>query len=78
MNGMIIVVCVVPSNLYVDLSQITNYRISDEAMSKIAQFKNMRQLSLFYCNISNRGMLVLSLTLTTYIILSNCYIKSIG
>jgi hypothetical protein len=30
-------------------------------MSKIAQFEHMRQLSLFYCNISNRGMLFLSL-----------------
>ncbi|KAL7542512.1 hypothetical protein ACHAXR_011846 [Thalassiosira sp. AJA248-18] len=34
--------------------------ISDAAMSKIAQFKHMRHLSLFYCNISNRGLRHLS------------------
>ena len=43
---------VMPNLITLDLAD-TN--ISDAAMSKISQFKNMRHLSLFYCNISNRG-----------------------
>ncbi len=38
---------------------LADANISDVAMSKIAQFKEMRNLSLFYCNISNRGALCL-------------------
>lgn len=45
---------VMPNLTTLDLAD-TN--ISDAAMSKISQFENMRHLSLFYCNISNRGMI---------------------
>ncbi|KAL9178868.1 hypothetical protein ACHAXT_011841 [Thalassiosira profunda] len=34
--------------------------ISDASMAKLAQFKEMRHLSLFYCNISNRGLSMLA------------------
>jgi len=47
---------VMPNLTTLDLAD-TN--ISDVAMAKIAQFKEMRHLSLFYCNISNRGTLSL-------------------
>lgn len=43
---------VMPNLTTLDLAD-TN--ITDVAMGKIAQFKEMRHLSLFYCNISNRG-----------------------
>ena len=43
---------VMPNLTTLDLAD-TN--ITDVAMTKIAQFKEMRHLSLFYCNISNRG-----------------------
>lgn len=36
---------------------LADTNISDVAMSKIAQWKEIRHLSLFYCNISNRGTL---------------------
>ncbi|KAL7553250.1 hypothetical protein ACHAWF_016917 [Thalassiosira exigua] len=49
---------VMPNLISLDLADTD---ISDAAMSKIAQFKYMRHLSLFYCNISNRGMLSFSL-----------------
>jgi Leucine-rich repeat (LRR) protein len=44
---------VMPNLTTLDLADT---EISDAAMSKIAQFKHMRHLSLFYCNITNRGM----------------------
>lgn len=43
---------VMPNLITLDLAD-TN--ISDAAMSKISQFENIHHLSLFYCNISNRG-----------------------
>lgn len=46
---------VMPNLTTLDLAD-TN--ISDDAMSKISQFENLRHLSLFYCNISNRGKYV--------------------
>ena len=45
---------VMPNLTTLDLADTS---ITDAAMSKIAQFENMRHLSLFYCNISNRGTL---------------------
>ena len=43
---------VIPNLTTLDLADTD---ISDAAMAKIARFEKMRHLSLFYCNISNRG-----------------------
>lgn len=52
---------IVDNNVMPNLSQLdlADTDITDAAMSKIAQFEHMRHLSLFYCNISNRGMILI-------------------
>ena len=54
---------VMPNLTTLDLADT---KISDAVMSKISQFENMRHLSLFYCNISNRGTHDVSHTDTKY------------
>lgn len=44
---------VVPNLTSLDLADTD---ISDAAMGKIAKLENIQKLSLFYCNISNRGV----------------------